>query len=191
QAALDGALIVTTPQALSLVDVAKGIVMFEKVDVPVLGVVENMSSYACDKCDAVHYPFGRSQSALQAKFGIETLAELPIAAGIADLDTDATADAMQQLAENVHRAVGKSRAQKDDAPKVEAIPGHIHVTWSDGTEVTIENHKARCACPCASCVDEHTGVRTLDPETVPQDIAAESIQPLGNYAVVFTWSDEH
>ena len=55
---IDGAVIVTTPHQLSLTDVRKGIQMFDKVNVPVLGVVENMAWFACDECSKKHYPFG-------------------------------------------------------------------------------------------------------------------------------------
>src|SRR5690606_6522966 len=85
QAALDGAVIVTTPHTLSLVDVAKGILMFEKVQVPVLGVVENMSYFVCDGCEKKHHIFGSSAQSLKQRFGLETLGELPILAGLSDL----------------------------------------------------------------------------------------------------------
>jgi len=54
---LDGALIVTTPQDLALADVVRGQAMFEKVDVPTLGVVENMSYFICPNCDTRHELF--------------------------------------------------------------------------------------------------------------------------------------
>jgi ATP-binding protein involved in chromosome partitioning len=55
---LSGAVIVTTRQSLALVDVERGIQMFEKVKVPMLGIVENMSYFVCDNCDKKHYIFG-------------------------------------------------------------------------------------------------------------------------------------
>lgn len=194
QASLDGAIIVTTPQALSLVDVAKGILMFEKVSVPVLGIVENMCSFTCDDCGKVHYPFGRSQSTLQERFGLPTLAELPILPGISDMaDPAAGADleGIRTMAENLHRAVGKSRISAAQRPEVSAQDGTIRVRWSDGSETVLPAYDVRCACPCAVCVDETTGRPLLDPEAVPRDISVESMQHLGNYAVTFAWSDGH
>ena len=57
--ALSGAVIVTTPQSVALEDVERGMAMFDKVEVDVLGVVENMSYYLCPNCDKRHEIFGR------------------------------------------------------------------------------------------------------------------------------------
>ena len=74
-----GALIITTPQELSLLDVKRGISMFKKVNLPILGVVENMSYFICDECDKKHYIFGKQSShKLANNLGIEVLGELPI-----------------------------------------------------------------------------------------------------------------
>ena len=79
QAALDGAIIVTTPHSLSLVDVARGILMFEKVNVPVLGIVENMSYFLCDNCDKKHYIFKSGGGKILADtFKIPFIGEIPI-----------------------------------------------------------------------------------------------------------------
>jgi len=194
RAALDGAVIVSTPQALSLVDVAKGILMFETVNVPVLGVVENMCSFTCDGCGKTHYPFGRSQGTLQERFGLQTLAELPIVLGLSDLsmpDAGASLEMMARLAESVHRAVGMSRAGKQKMPDVIELEHAVKIAWPDGFEATVPNKALRAACPCAVCIDEYTGTRLLDPGTVPDDIRFSKINYLGNYAVSFEWSDGH
>jgi ATP-binding protein involved in chromosome partitioning len=193
-AALDGAIIVTTPQALSLVDVAKGILMFEKVHVPVLGIVENMCSYQCDGCGKLHYPFGRSGGTLQRRFGLATLAELPIlpaVSEVAGLDAGAGVEALRLLAENVHRAIGKQRIESPQRPQLTPLDGRVHIRWSDGSESTLSNYHVRCACPCAVCVDEMTGRPLLDPVRVPGDVRVEALQTCGNYAVAFSWSDGH
>jgi Mrp family chromosome partitioning ATPase/DUF971 family protein len=194
QAALDGAIIVTTPQALSLVDVARGILMFEKVSVPVLGVVENMCSFTCEDCGKVHYPFGNSRNSLQKRFGLSTLAELPIMDGLNDLshqNSGRDIHAITEMADQVHRAVGKSRIEAPDRPEVALVGDTIQVKWSDGHTAGLSMYDVRCACPCAVCVDENTGEKVLDPEQVPRDISVESMQQLGNYAVSFAWSDAH
>jgi ATP-binding protein involved in chromosome partitioning len=58
EVALSGAVIVSTPQQIALIDVRRGIEMFANVNVPVLGLVENMSYFRCGKCDEKHHLFG-------------------------------------------------------------------------------------------------------------------------------------
>ncbi len=78
-APLTGAVIVTTPQAIALEDVRRGIQMFETVDVPVLGVLENMSGYQCRKCGSMHYPFGSGGGKKTADYyDVPFLGEIPI-----------------------------------------------------------------------------------------------------------------
>jgi ATP-binding protein involved in chromosome partitioning len=74
-----GAVLVTTPQEVSLQDVRKAYHMFEKVRIPVMGIVENMSYFKCDSCDKKHNLFGSEGGKLLArKFNLELLAQLPI-----------------------------------------------------------------------------------------------------------------
>jgi Mrp family chromosome partitioning ATPase/DUF971 family protein len=194
QAALDGAIIVTTPHSLSLVDVARGILMFEKVNVPVLGIVENMSYFVCDNCDKKHYIFGNSAQTLKNRFGLDTLSEFPIIDGISNLgDPNAGADLepVKILSENIHRAVGKRRAQHEALPVVTEESGHIVVQWPDGHTDRLPNKEVRIACQCAACVEEFSGEQLLDPATVSASIETTSIGTLGNYAVSIAWNDGH
>ncbi len=193
-ASLDGAIIVTTAQALSLVDVAKGILMFEKVNVPVLGVVHNMSYFECDNCGKRHHIFGAASHTLEERFGLETLVELPIIDNISTLaGAEAGSDipAMDELAGKLHKSVCRQRAEKPNRPEVTFDAEAIHVKWPDGDESTLPNAFVRSACRCASCVDERTGRQLLDPDQIPPDIHPESVTPLGNYAVAVSWSDGH
>ena len=76
---VSGALIITTPQELSLLDVKRGINMFRKVNLPILGLIKNMSYYICNKCEKKHYIFGKQSSlALAKNFDVELLGELPL-----------------------------------------------------------------------------------------------------------------
>jgi len=79
KAALAGSVIVTTPQDVALVDAIKGVRMFQKMDVPVLGIVENMSGFACPHCGEVTkiFPTGELQNEM-AGLGAPKLAEIPI-----------------------------------------------------------------------------------------------------------------
>lgn len=75
----DGALIVTTPQNVALADAEKGINMFEKVNTPILGLVENMSQFICDGCGKKHYLFGQGGGNQCAnKHQVALLAQLPL-----------------------------------------------------------------------------------------------------------------
>jgi ATP-binding protein involved in chromosome partitioning len=78
-----GAVIVTTPQDIALADARKGLKMFEKVAVPVLGIVENMSQYVCSNCGHVEHVFGAGGGARMAQqYGVTLLGELPLDARI-------------------------------------------------------------------------------------------------------------
>jgi ATP-binding protein involved in chromosome partitioning len=77
--ALDGGVIVTTPQEIALLDVKRGVAMFDEVHVPVLGVVENMSYYVCRKCNHRHEIFAHGGGArLAASLNVPFLGELPL-----------------------------------------------------------------------------------------------------------------
>lgn len=77
---LTGALVVSTPQDVALIDARRGISMFEKLSVPVLGLIENMSMYVCPNCGHEAHIFGHGGVADEAaKLGVPLLAELPLA----------------------------------------------------------------------------------------------------------------
>jgi ATP-binding protein involved in chromosome partitioning len=78
-----GSVIVTTPQDIALADARKGVAMFEKVAVPVLGIVENMSVYLCSNCGHAEHVFGSGGGErIAAEFGVPLLGELPLDAKI-------------------------------------------------------------------------------------------------------------
>jgi len=78
-----GAVIVTTPQDIALADARKGLKMFEKVSVPVLGIVENMSTHICSNCGYEEHIFGAGGGArMAAQYGVTLLGELPLDARI-------------------------------------------------------------------------------------------------------------
>jgi len=75
---VSGAIIVSTPQPVALDDAKKGLTMFQKLNVPVLGLVENMSYFRCPECDSVHYIFGHAGARdLAAELGLPLLTEIP------------------------------------------------------------------------------------------------------------------
>ena len=76
---VSGAVIVTTPQDIALLDARKGLRMFQKVEVPVLGIVENMSTHLCSNCGHEEHIFGAGGGRRMAEqYGVDLLAELPL-----------------------------------------------------------------------------------------------------------------
>jgi ATP-binding protein involved in chromosome partitioning len=83
---LAGAVIVSTPQDMALLDARRGVRMFEKVNVPVLGLIENMSYYCCPNCNHRADIFGHGGARAEAaKLGVEFLGELPLKLEIREL----------------------------------------------------------------------------------------------------------
>ncbi len=79
----DGAVIVSTPQALSLIDATRAVDLFKKMSVPVLGLVENMAGYLCPHCGESSDPFGSGGAeASAARLGIAFLGRLPLSASL-------------------------------------------------------------------------------------------------------------
>jgi ATP-binding protein involved in chromosome partitioning len=80
---LTGAIVVTTPQDIALLDVKRGVEMFNKVGVPILGVVENMAVYCCPNCGHTEHIFGADGGKRVAeKYGVDVLGSLPLTMGI-------------------------------------------------------------------------------------------------------------
>jgi ATP-binding protein involved in chromosome partitioning len=115
-----GALIVSTPQDLALIDAARAIDLFNKLDVPILGLVENMSGYACPHCGEVSDPFGSggAEAAAAAK-GLTFLGRIPLRLSIRAASDAGTppaaedgeeADLFRQLAERLLGRLNTSQA---------------------------------------------------------------------------------
>ena len=115
-----GSVVVTTPQDLALLDAKKGVEMFRKVNIPVLGVVENMAVHICSNCGHSEHLFGEGGgSKLAAQYGVDLLASLPLSMAIR-MQADGgkptvIADTESQLAmiyQDLARSVGARIAQK-------------------------------------------------------------------------------
>ncbi|AXI01848.1 iron-sulfur cluster carrier protein ApbC [Aquirhabdus parva] len=114
---VSGAVIVTTPQHIALLDAQKGIELFNKVNIPVLGVIENMALHVCSQCGHIDEIFGAGGGEkLGAQYHVPLLGRLPLASSIrinADTGTpsvvagDAAAPLYEQIALNVIREVEK------------------------------------------------------------------------------------
>lgn len=69
--------------------------------------------------------------------------------------------------------------------------GEIGIVWDDGHESYYKARDLRCACPCASCINELTGEKMLRDETIAADVRASKFHPVGNYGISIEWSDTH
>jgi Mrp family chromosome partitioning ATPase len=119
---LDGAVIVTTPQKVAAVDVRKSITFCRQLKVPVLGLIENMSGFACPKCGEVYPIFGSGGGKrIAADMGVPFLGAIPIDPRVAEagdmgqvpIEQDASGSAVQHMREIIKvlaamRAVGKA-----------------------------------------------------------------------------------
>jgi len=91
QVPLSGAVIVSTPQDLALIDARKAVTMFRKVEVPLLGIVENMSHFICPNCGTSHNIFGHGGARQEAgKIGVPFLGEVPLAMTIRETSDEGT-----------------------------------------------------------------------------------------------------
>jgi ATP-binding protein involved in chromosome partitioning len=76
---LSGAVIVSTPQDLALIDARRGVTMFKKVAVPILGVIENMATFVCPNCGHASHIFGHGGARIEAqRLGVPFLGEVPL-----------------------------------------------------------------------------------------------------------------
>ena len=113
---VSGSIIVTTPQDIALLDAKKALKMFEKVNVSVLGIVENMSLYKCSKCGHIEHIFGADGGETMAKqYGVELLGRLPLAKSIReDVDNGRPTTAFDQNSEVAlnYREIGRKITAK-------------------------------------------------------------------------------
>ena len=202
-----GAVIVSTPQDVAWNVAQKAIVMFDKLNAPVLGVIENMSHFVCNHCGKAEEIFGSGG----AKRAAENL-EIPYLGGIPiDTAIRVTADQgdpvvhkypeslaakefiriAERLAEQTSILNSKGHDKKIPSKIEFADQAQIMIEWNDGKKNSYATKTLRLACPCAGCVNELTGQRMLDSNRIPETIRALAIHPVGRYAVQIVWSDGH
>jgi len=188
-APIDGTVVVTTPQELSVVDVEKGIELFNKLKVPSLAIVENFSFFKCDQCDKRHEVFGKSGIAtkkIAVKYGIENVIELPL--GLDEV-------AINYLAETVVREIAKKKFN-DIVTRVEKDGLFIIVKETNSLGEIVSEHRipartVRLNCKSATMIDEWTGEKLFKEEDIPTNVEPIKIEYAGNYAVRIDWSDGH
>lgn len=121
---LTGAVIVSTPQDLALLDARRGLAMFEKVKVPTLGIIENMSTFICPNCGHESHIFGHGGARAEAeKLGVDFLGEIPLHMAIRETSDAGTpivvkdptgphAKAYMEIASKVAAKIGADAGRK-------------------------------------------------------------------------------
>ncbi len=204
-AALAGAVIVTTPQAVARTIAEKGLRMFQPVQVPVLGVVENMSGFACPRCGDVTDIFSQGGGESVARdLGLDFLGRIPIDPRIVTAGDEGVpsvvrepespaAAAFRDIAGRVSLAVarGNDGVAGGLAASIDAGDGAIVVRWADGETDHLDFELLRNHCPCATCVDEWSGKRRSLTLLLPSNFGPSRLVPVGNYGVQIHWNDGH
>ena len=92
------------------------------------------------------------------------------------------------MSETMHRRTGAAIEPREI---MQDGDNALRITWADGRACLYQASALRRACPCAQCVNEWTGQRMLQPETVSDELRIADIQIVGRYALNFRWSDGH
>jgi ATP-binding protein involved in chromosome partitioning len=203
QVPLSGAIIVSTPQDLALIDARKGLSMFRKVDVPVLGIVENMSYFVCPKCGERAEIFGHGGAMIEAsKLGIPFLGGVPL-----HMEIRATSDTGQPVVatnpDSMHAQIYREIAAKAwtevqaaqgtrvKPPQLDISAGKdaLIVTFEGGERHEISAELLRVMSPSAE-VQGHTPEQRV---TVARKrhVKIKELRPVGNYAVRIVFDDGH
>ena len=179
---LSGVVIVTTPQAVSLKIARRGLRMFEKVQVPILGIVENMRTFTCPHCGETTDIFRHGGGELMAQLSTADTGLKPF---VWKWDSNEGAPAWNE------GAVQPSGARNIPVGLLRRDPRTLSLLWQDGHRDDLDVRDLRLACRCALCVEEMSGRKLLDPATVRADVSPRQIVSIGNYAIQFDWSDGH
>jgi Mrp family chromosome partitioning ATPase/DUF971 family protein len=198
---ITAAVIVTTPQFISFIDVVKGIEMFDTLKVPVLGAIENMSYFMVN--GQKHFPFGSfAIEKLKNEFGFKNTIALEL-----DKNVSAAGDKGVPFV----KEFSDSENSKQFSLFTNALIREVSVLKHGGFELPdvgynkkdgilfqvkenkfkINPKKLRLACRSALTRDEFTNKLLIDEKDVPDNIYPLSINPVGNYAFGVNWSDGH
>jgi len=203
QVPLAGAIIVSTPQDLALIDARKGLAMFQKVDVPVLGIIENMSTFICPKCGERSDIFGHGGAKLEAeKLGIPFLGGIPLDMEIrikSDEGRPVVATAPDGAHARIYRDIAtaawaqlKGTSDTRVKPPTLAISPdkkELHVGFDNEETFTLNAEMLRVMSPSAE-VQGHSPDQRV---TVgrKRNVKIRELKPVGNYAVRIVFDDGH
>ncbi|MBU2582040.1 MAG: P-loop NTPase [Alphaproteobacteria bacterium] len=201
QVPLTGAVIVSTPQDLALIDARKGLNMFRNVDVPVLGIVENMSYFIAPDNGKRWDIFGHGGAEREAeRLGLKFLGGVPIHMDIRELSDAGTpvtavrpdspeAEVFKEVAARVWSEVQASQGVEAPVIKVSPERDTMRVTYKDGYSYDFTAEFLRVVSPSAE-VQGHSAEQRV---TVPgkRGVRIRDLKPVGKYAAKITFDDGH
>ncbi|AGK59173.1 ATPase-like, ParA/MinD [Hyphomicrobium denitrificans 1NES1] len=200
---LSGAIIVSTPQDLALIDARKGIAMFKRVEVPILGIVENMSYFLCPKCGERSDIFGHGGARNEAqKLGVPFLGEVPLRMEIREASDNGKpvtavepdskyAQIFRDVAAQVWSEVERAKDSLTPPPHLELVDGGktLKAAFPDGRTFDLSAEFLRVVSPSAE-VQGHSPSQRI---TVPKKkhVKIVGMTPVGNYATRIAFDDGH
>lgn len=207
QARLSGSIIVTTPQKVALEISKKGLEMFEQLNIPTIGIIENMSGFSCAHCGQTTAIFKKDGAKnLSSELGVPYLGAIPLDPNIMMSGDDGVpvveaypdshpAQAFKAVADTLVRTIEELQSNatmlEPEFIGVYEDTGHLKINWKDKTQTSIDPYTLRLNCPCASCVDEISGQRILKPESIPLTIKILGARNIGRYGLGVNFSDGH
>jgi ATP-binding protein involved in chromosome partitioning len=203
QVPLSGAVIVSTPQDLALIDARKGLAMFQRVNIPVLGIVENMSYFLCPSCGTRSDIFGHGGAENEAaKLDVPFLGAVPLHMDIRER-SDAGKPIVATLPDSVHAGIYRDIAAKTwtevqkakgaamAAPDLMVSPASdvLYVAFDGAEKYDLTAEMLRVMSPSAE-VQGHSPEQRV---TVPKkrNVRIKELKPIGNYAVRIVFDDGH
>ena len=203
QVPLSGAVIVSTPQDLALIDARKGLNMFRKVDVPVLGIIENMSYFICTKCGERHEIFGHGGARDEAaKLGVPFLGAVPLHIDIrvrSDAGQPITASEPASMHAQIYRELAAkawaeletSQGKRIKPPQLAIVTAgaELSVAFDGVASFTLPAEMLRVMSPSAE-VQGHSAEQRVTLGN-KKNVKLRELQPVGNYAVRILFDDGH
>ena len=200
---LSGAVIVSTPQDLALIDARKGIGMFKRVEVPILGIIENMSYYLCPSCGTRSDIFGHGGARDEAlKLGVPFLGEIPLHMDIraksdtgkpvtATMPDSQHAQTFREIAAKVWAEVERAKGTLTPPPVIDITDSgrNLKCAFPDGRTFDLSAEMLRVMSPSAE-VQGHSADQRV---TVPRkkNVKIVDLKPIGNYATRIGFDDGH
>lgn len=201
-----GALLVTTPQLISLLDVRKCAHFFQHMQIPLLGVIENMSHFVDPLSETTHYIFGKDGGKqLADELGIPLLGQVPLSPSLCQacdlghclaketsLEGKIAQKACDATAARMLHALDAALTQNtQDVIEDIVFPsaGMITLLWKDGTSSTHSLRALQQQCPCAKCLIERKEVhQTAHPTAHPASqevLLVDRVTYMGHYGLRF------